>query len=1099
MELIKKFRMLILAVVVVCTFFSPGKVALAESMTIEEGLYTFKNVAANKMMNNYAGTIADGNKVTLWDFDGTTDQRFKVDYLQDGKYLLWAYGSTKVLDVYRGTSSLASGQKVDIWQDNDRYAQEVYIEVCSDGSIIFRMVSNKNLAIGKSGSSNGDQLQLVAYNKDDSGQRWYICNTKGEKINVEVSPKPGDFSSYTDKSQFTTSEDITLKWSTSANATSYGLTVSKDPYGSANSVWDKDGLTGNSVNIGKLPAGSYRFNMIARNSSGESSLTALTYFTVVQSVTAAPATATPPTVTPAPSTPASIGSPVSVIEGYYNIVSASGGRYLNVYAGTDKNGTNVCVWQQDGSPEQNYYIKKTADDKYTLRPQSSSNRYLDIYRGNDSIKAGQNIDIWDSSDTLAQEFYFIKVGDKYVIESANARGLVLQVNGGSSNNDNVTLEKYSGASNQLWTFKGGSITSTTVTAAPATVTPSPSVTTSPSTQALATSTPVAQNNEVGTPASIASGNYNIVNANGDKYLNVYAGNDSNQTNVCVWAQDYTDEQNFYIKNVGSNVYTIQPKSSNNRLIDIYRGTGDIKAGQNIDIWDPNDNEAQQFYFIKVDSTHYVIEAANARGLVLQANSGKSDNDNVTLEKYTGSSSQLWTLKKSDSLSDDAASQATADSQTMKPSDFSAYTDKLTFSTNEEIVLRWETSGNAESYGITMTNEPYGTDNIVYDEDGLTGNSIKIGKLPVGKYRFNMIARNSAGDSKITELTYFSVIEEYREVTKIESKESNITIMIDDTYKIDYTVYPENATNKAVSFSTNDSKVASVDSHGKITAINEGTAKIAISSKSNEKVVSIIIITVEKKKTWTMYVGSDSQGLRIRDSASVSGKVIYSLNAGDRLTVEEKTDKLIDGYIWAKVKYQDITGWVAYSFLDTSEPYKVDRDSETNLQYAIFPMKYLNISQGVNGGYSHYNSNAIDLAGRGSGTDTVYAPFDCVVKRIYTPCNGVWIESTNKVIFADGTIDYMTILLLHDNNISNLYVGKIIKQGEAFYQEGTKGKATGNHVHLNVARGKYKSNGWYEKSKDVWELYNSIHPEKAFYLAEDTVVINGYNYKWKKLN
>ena len=81
------------------------------------------------------------------------------------------------------------------------------------------MVSNKNLAIGKSGSSNGDQLQLVAYNKDDSGQRWYICNTKGEKINVEVSPKPGDFSSYTDKSQFTTSEDITLKWSTSANAT----------------------------------------------------------------------------------------------------------------------------------------------------------------------------------------------------------------------------------------------------------------------------------------------------------------------------------------------------------------------------------------------------------------------------------------------------------------------------------------------------------------------------------------------------------------------------------------------------------------------------------------------------------------------------------------------------------------------------------------------------------------------------------------------------------------------------------------------------------------------------------------------------------------
>jgi LysM repeat protein len=93
-------------------------------------------------------------------------------------------------------------------------------------------------------------------------------------------------------------------------------------------------------------------------------------------------------------------------------------------------------------------------------------------------------------------------------------------------------------------------------------------------------------------------------------------------------------------------------------------------------------------------------------------------------------------------------------------------------------------------------------------------------------------------------------------------------------------------------------------------------------------------------------------------------------------------------------------------------------------------------------------------------------------------------------------DYMTIMIAHDNDVSNLYVGKTIKQGDVFYQEGTAGNATGNHVQLSVARGKFTDTGWHENEYGNWEINNEIDPTKALWLRRDTVVINNGGYTWK---
>lgn len=167
-----------------------------------------------------------------------------------------------------------------------------------------------------------------------------------------------------------------------------------------------------------------------------------------------------------------------------------------------------------------------------------------------------------------------------------------------------------------------------------------------------------------------------------------------------------------------------------------------------------------------------------------------------------------------------------------------------------------------------------------------------------------------------------------------------------------------------------------------------------------------------------------------------------------------------------------------------------------MQYIKFPMKYMNITQGVNGSFSHKGLLAIDNAGKNGGIDNVFAPFDGVIKRIWHGSNTVWLESTSKVKFADGKTDYCTASFTHDNNVTNLKVGQKIKQGQVFYQEGTFGNATGNHVHIDVARGKFTGNGWHQNKYGGWEINNAIHPEKAFFVNGVTI-INGFGYKWKK--
>lgn len=170
-----------------------------------------------------------------------------------------------------------------------------------------------------------------------------------------------------------------------------------------------------------------------------------------------------------------------------------------------------------------------------------------------------------------------------------------------------------------------------------------------------------------------------------------------------------------------------------------------------------------------------------------------------------------------------------------------------------------------------------------------------------------------------------------------------------------------------------------------------------------------------------------------------------------------------------------------------------------MEKAVLWIKKLNVTQGMNGAYSHNGELAIDM---GRVCEWLKAPFTGTIKKIYEPSNSVWLESNEPVLYADGTVDYMTIMTHHDNDISGLYVGKVIKQGETYYNPGTKGLSTGPHIHLAIGKGKFTGSGWhkgeYQPMIDsyCWVINNQYNVVDGLFLY-DAVEIEYAMYDWKR--
>ncbi len=167
----------------------------------------------------------------------------------------------------------------------------------------------------------------------------------------------------------------------------------------------------------------------------------------------------------------------------------------------------------------------------------------------------------------------------------------------------------------------------------------------------------------------------------------------------------------------------------------------------------------------------------------------------------------------------------------------------------------------------------------------------------------------------------------------------------------------------------------------------------------------------------------------------------------------------------------------------------------------YGMKTICITQLPGGNYSHPNM-ALDQAGEDTGKD-VWRANGCFYNEsgadTYWKCVGKWGSAgtrffvpctkdgtPTKVHCADGVDRIVTVALTHSEK--NWRVGKVYYPGEACYQEGVQGLATGNHIHMEIANGiqtTKKLNAVYSKKAgfNIYTMPNELDPLKVMYVND----------------
>ena len=146
----------------------------------------------------------------------------------------------------------------------------------------------------------------------------------------------------------------------------------------------------------------------------------------------------------------------------------------------------------------------------------------------------------------------------------------------------------------------------------------------------------------------------------------------------------------------------------------------------------------------------------------------------------------------------------------------------------------EASGNPTSWEITDGSLPDGL-TLAENTGVISGNP-----TTSGTSTFTVKAINNGGsDSK--QLSIIIKAQTNIPVTGVSLNKASTTLTVGDTETLTATVAPEDATNKAVTWSSNDSTVATVDESGKVTAIAPGEATITVTTADGNHAATCTVI------------------------------------------------------------------------------------------------------------------------------------------------------------------------------------------------------------------------------------------------------------------
>ena len=122
-------------------------------------------------------------------------------------------------------------------------------------------------------------------------------------------------------------------------------------------------------------------------------------------------------------------------------------------------------------------------------------------------------------------------------------------------------------------------------------------------------------------------------------------------------------------------------------------------------------------------------------------------------------------------------------------------------------------------------------------EGLKANT----DYPAGTYQVSF--SNTSGESEKVDVPQFKT--KAISVVSVTLDVESLELTVGETHQLQATVAPENASYKAVSFTSSDDAIATVDNEGLVTAVSAGTADITVESLMDGSKTAKCAVTVKE--------------------------------------------------------------------------------------------------------------------------------------------------------------------------------------------------------------------------------------------------------------
>jgi len=169
------------------------------------------------------------------------------------------------------------------------------------------------------------------------------------------------------------------------------------------------------------------------------------------------------------------------------------------------------------------------------------------------------------------------------------------------------------------------------------------------------------------------------------------------------------------------------------------------------------------------------------------------------------------------------------------------------------------------------------------------------------------------------------------VEGVSLNKSTSTISVNETDTLIATVTPSNATNKAVTWSSSDASVASVDSNGKVTGIAAGSANITVTTVDGGKTANCSV-TVKSSQGGGGGEDEEEYSIKVNASSGITASLSKSkAKTGETITL---TLDFEVGYKFKSINATNttlnpVTVGVEYTFVMGSRPVTINVESSVD--------------------------------------------------------------------------------------------------------------------------------------------------------------------------